>query len=174
MSTSVARLIYHRYSKRLEMNQLLHEHQRNNLNDRYPLSPTKRLLAGLTENGFGKAQLEEMQKIISAENSDLFDVLAFVAYASAPLTREERAARAKVIISTHFNTKQQTFLDFVLSHYVRAGVEELNKEKLAQLLRLRYHGSIHDAVADLGQPAEISEVFVDFQKWLYLEEAEAA
>jgi type I restriction enzyme R subunit len=33
----------------------------------------------------------EMQKIIDAENSDLFDVLAHVAYALPPLTREERA-----------------------------------------------------------------------------------
>lgn len=39
-----------------------------------------------------------------------------------PVTREERATRAKVVISTHFNSKQQVFLDFVLSHYVRDGV----------------------------------------------------
>jgi type I restriction enzyme R subunit len=131
----------------------------------------EKLLAGLAESGFGKAQLEEMQRIISAEKSDIFDVLAFVAYASAPLTREERAARAKVIISTHFTTKQQAFLDFVLSHYVRVGVEELNKDKLKQLLQLKYHGSIQDAVEDLGNPAEISNVFVGFQRWLYMEEA---
>ena len=63
-----------------------------------------------------------MQKIIDAEKSDLFDVLAHVAYALPPLTREERAAKAKVEISTHFNSKQQVFLDFVLSHYVKVGV----------------------------------------------------
>ena len=44
-----------------------------------------------------------------------------------PLTREERAAKAKVAISTHFNSKQQVFLDFVLSHYVSVGVEELDQ-----------------------------------------------
>jgi type I restriction enzyme R subunit len=63
----------------------------------------KKLLEGLAEKGFGKDQLVEMQKIIDAEKSDLFDVLAHVAYALAPLTREERASKAKVIISTHFN-----------------------------------------------------------------------
>ena len=72
----------------------------------------KKLLEGLAEKGFGKDQLAEMQKIIDAEKSDLFDVLAHVAYALPPLTREERAAKAKVIISTHFNSKQQVFLDF--------------------------------------------------------------
>ena len=35
------------------------------------------------------------------------------------------ANRAKVIINSRFNTKQQTFLDFVLSHYVSSGVDEL-------------------------------------------------
>jgi len=35
----------------------------------------------LAENGFGSDQLAEMQKIIDAEKSDLFDVLAYVAYA---------------------------------------------------------------------------------------------
>jgi hypothetical protein len=59
--------------------------------------------------------MAEMQRIIDAENSDLFDVLAHVAYALPPLTRQERAEKAKVEISTHFNSKQQIFLDFVLS-----------------------------------------------------------
>lgn len=35
-------------------------------------------------------QLGEMQKIIDAENSDLFDVLAHVAFALQPISREER------------------------------------------------------------------------------------
>ncbi len=126
-----------------------------------------RLLQGLAEKGFGKEQMAEMQKIIDAEKSDLFDVLAHVAYALPPLSREERAEKAKVEISTHFNSKQQVFLDFVLSHYVSVGVEELDQEKLTPLLRLKYHGSIADAVADLGRPDEIGRVFARFQRFLY-------
>jgi type I restriction enzyme R subunit len=126
-----------------------------------------RLLAGLAEKGFGGSQLGEMQKIIDAENSDLFDVLAFVAYALPPLTREERAQKAKVAISTEFNSRQQVFLDFVLSHYVTEGVGELDQEKLTPLLRLKYHNSIADAVADLGQAEEIRKVFTGFQRYLY-------
>jgi type I restriction enzyme, R subunit len=129
------------------------------------------LMQGLAEKGFGKEQMAEMQKIIDAENSDLFDVLAHVAYALAPLSREERAAKAKVEISTHFNSKQQVFLDFVLSHYVIVGVEELDQDKLTPLLRLKYHGSIADAVTDLGRPDEIGKVFSGFQKFLYQEAA---
>lgn len=132
-----------------------------------------KLLQGLAERGFGKEQMAEMQKIIDAEQSDLFDVLAHVAYALPPLTREERAAKAKIIISTHFNSKQKVFLDFVLAHYVRVGVEELDQNKLTPLLKLRYHDSIADAVADLGKPDEIGKVFAGFQKYLYQEQAAA-
>ncbi len=127
----------------------------------------KKLLQGLAEKGFGGEQLAEMQKIIDAEKSDLFDVLAHVAYALPPLTREERAVRAKVDIRAHFNGKQQAFLDFVLSHYVKVGVEELDQEKLTPLLRLKYHNSIADALADLGRAEEIGKVFAGFQKYLY-------
>lgn len=128
----------------------------------------KRLLEGLAEKGFGKDQLHEMQAVIDAERSDLFDVLAHVAYAMPPLTREERAAKAKVEISTHFNSKQQVFLDFVLSHYVSEGVEELEQEKLTPLLKLKYHDSIQDAVADLG--TDVGQAFSGFQKYLYAEQ----
>ncbi len=128
-------------------------------------STRAKLLEGLAEKGLGYDQLAEMQKIIDAEKSDLFDVLAHVAYALPPLTREERAGKARTIITQHFNTKQQTFLDFVLAHYVAVGVEELDQAKLTPLLKLKYHNSIADAVADLGK--DIGVVFEGFQKYLY-------
>ena len=130
----------------------------------------RKLLDGLAEKGFGKDQLAEMQKIIDAEKSDLFDVLAHVAYAEVPLTREERAGRAMAVISENFNPKQKVFLDFVLSHYVAVGVEELDQAKLTPLLKLKYHDSIADAVADLGKPEEIGRAFSGFQRYLYLED----
>ena len=130
-----------------------------------------KLLAGLAEQGFGHEQMAEMQRVIDAEKSDLFDVLAYVAYALSPLSREQRAAQAKVEISTHFNARQQAFLDFVLSHYVAVGVEELDQDKLTPLLNLRYDHSLADAVADLGKPEEIASVFVTFQKYLYQQAA---
>jgi len=126
-----------------------------------------KLLQRLAEKGFGREQMAEMQKIINAEKSDLFDVLAHVAYALPPLTRDERAARAKVAISTHFNSRQQAFLDFVLSQYITVGVEELDQEKLPPLLKLRYKNAIADAVLDLGRPEEIGSLFTGFQQYLY-------
>jgi type I restriction enzyme R subunit len=128
----------------------------------------RKLLEGLAEKGFGHDQLAEMQRIIDAEKSDLFDVLAHVAYAMPPLTREERAGKARTLITQHFNNKLQLFLDFVLAHYVEVGVEELDQAKLTPLLKLKYRDSIPDAVADLGQtPAEIGQAFAGFQQYLY-------
>lgn len=142
------------------------------LRDLWSLPDTrKKMLEGLAEKGFGTDQLHEMQNIIEAEKSDLFDVLAYVSFALEPLTREERAAKAMALISTHFNNKQQVFLDFVLSHYISIGVEELDRGKLSPLLQLKYGNSISDAVADLGNPTQISGVFVGFQKYLYQQEA---
>lgn len=82
----------------------------------------------------------------------------------APITRG-------VYINSNFNDKQQAFLDFVLSHCVSIGVEELNQDKLKPLLLIKYHNSIQDAVADLGQPEEIGKAFAGFQKSLYQEMA---
>jgi len=126
-----------------------------------------KLLQGLAEKGFGAEQLAEMQAIISAEHSDLFDVLAHVAYALPPIPRETRAQQARLYIHSRFSSKQQLFLDFVLQHYVSSGVQELAQEKLTPLLRLRYQNSIADAVADLGRPEEIGQLFSGFQRFLY-------
>jgi type I restriction enzyme, R subunit len=128
-----------------------------------------KLLAGLADKGFGKEQMTEMQKIIDAEKSDLFDVLAYVAYALPPLTRVQRAAQAKRAVSAELNYRQQAFVDFVLAHYVTVGVEELDQEKLTPLLRLKYHNSIADAISDLGKPEEIGRMFSGFQRHLYVE-----
>ncbi|MDD2308882.1 MAG: DEAD/DEAH box helicase family protein [Desulfuromonadaceae bacterium] len=126
-----------------------------------------KLLDGLAEKGFGHDQLTEMQKIIDAEKSDLFDVLAYVAYALPTLTREERAAKARVIITQHFTSNLQVFLGFVLSHYEVIGVEELDQAKVTPLLKLKYNDSLYDAEADLGKMSEIGQAFAGFQKYLY-------
>ena len=127
----------------------------------------KKLLAGLADKGFGGEQLAEMQKIIDAEKSDIFDVLAHVAYALPPVTREARAAGAKVFIHNRFSAKQQVFIDFVLSHYVSVGVEELDQDKLAPLLLLKYNYSMADAMLDLGGAEQTRSLFSGFQKYLY-------
>lgn len=129
-------------------------------------STRRELRARLADAGFGSEQLGEIQKLIDAEKSDVFDVLEYVAYAVAPMTREERAAGARSNIFTFLNTEQREFLDFVLSKYVDSGVDELDEAKLPHLLTLKYY-TFDDAPDALGGVEEIRSTFVDFQKHLY-------
>ena len=109
-----------------------------------------------------------MQKIIEAENSDLFDVLAYVAFAAEPVTRASRAAAAKAATVAEFTDKQQAFVDFVLAQYVNQGVDELEVEKLSPLLKLKYKNAIADAFKELGKPHEVRRMFIEFQRHLYI------
>ena len=126
----------------------------------------KALLQGLAERGFGPEQLGEIGKVINAENSDIFDVLAYIAFALAPITRAERVEEHRVEIFAKYNGPLQEFLDFVLGQYVRQGVEELDQEKLGSLLQLQYH-TIDDAAERLGGISTIRDSFIGFQQFLY-------
>jgi type I restriction enzyme R subunit len=126
----------------------------------------RQLLEGLAERGYGVEQLREIAGLINAEKSDIFDVLAYIAYADEPITREERVATRRNFILGQYDPNQQDFLDFVLGQYVEQGVSELDLEKLPDLLELKYNG-VSDAVAQLGRTDEIRAVFSGFQAHLY-------
>lgn len=125
----------------------------------------KKLLEELTEQGFAKQQLTEFQKILNAENSDMYDVLAYIAFHSDILERATRADKAKIHLD-NYDPKQQEFLNFVLSQYVKQGVEELDDTKISDLLILKYH-AIADAKKELGDIASIRNTFIGFQTYLY-------
>lgn len=116
--------------------------------------------------------MADLSRLIDAERSDLYDVLAYVAFASPPITREERANARRSLIHTHCNDRQREFLDFVLAHCIYQGVEELDQDKLPDLLRLKYR-ALPDAFAKLGDIASVRELFVGFQKYLYEPESVA-
>ena len=46
-------------------------------------------------------------------------------------------------------------------------MQELAQKKLAPLPRIRFGNSIADAVADLGKPEQIGQLFAGFQRFLY-------
>ena len=127
----------------------------------------KTLLEKLEEAGFGKEELTTLQKLIDAEKSDLFDVLEYVFNSDIkPITREARVAAAQESIFALLNDKQKEFIEFVLSKYIETGVEELDQEKLPILLTNKYL-SLEDAKEILGDVANISSLFIEFQKHLY-------
>ena len=131
----------------------------------------KSLLEKLDEAGFGKEELRTLQKLIDAEKSDLYDVLEYVFNSDIkPITREERVSRAEATIFALLNDKQKEFIEFVLSKYIETGVEELDQEKLPILLTNKYQ-SLEDAKEILGDVANISSLFIEFQQYLYMKKA---
>ena len=139
----------------------------NELREIWAVPSTRKLfLKNLEEAGYGKNELLNLQKLINAEKSDLYDVLEYVSFAIKPITREERVSNSKINILAGLDDKQKEFIDFVLAKYIETGVEELDQEKLPGLLELKYH-SIADATAKLGGVNIIKDTFISFQKYLY-------
>ncbi len=133
-------------------------------------STRRTLLERLDEAGFTKEDLFTLKQLINAEKSDLFDVLEYVSFAVKPITRDERVELARSQIYSGIDDKQKEFLDFVLSKYIEVGVDELDQEKLPELLALKYL-SISDASEVLGEISTIKDIFVSFQKFLYAKKA---
>jgi type I restriction enzyme R subunit len=126
-----------------------------------------KLLEQLTDIGYDKELLHNLQKLINAENSDLFDVLEYVFNSEArPITRADRVEIAKLKLATIFDEKQKEFINFVLDKYIEIGVEELSQEKLPVLLELKYN-SLSEAQSVLGEVKNIRSMFVNFQQYLY-------
>ena len=125
------------------------------------------LLVGLAEKGFPLELLLELQRAIDADNSDLYDVLAFIAFEAPLALRTDRAAQAKTSYPADATEAQKAFLDFILSQYVSVGFSELDSEKLDDLLKILYGESLSDALNALGRPENIRNLFLDVQRWLY-------
>ena len=127
----------------------------------------KILLSKLEESGFSKEDLQTLQKLVNMDKSDLYDVLEYVFNGDfKSKTREERVQIAEETIYAILNEKQKEFIAFVLSKYVESGVDELDQEKLPQLLINKYQ-SLEDAKDILGEVKDISKLFIEFQKYLY-------
>ena len=115
---------------------------------------------------YGKDELETLQKMIDAEQSDLFDVLAYISFLTQPISRAQRVEQTKNKIFEGLDEKQKEFLEFVLSKYEIKGVEELSEEKLQVLLNLKYH-AIANAEQSLVSVENIRSIFFALQKNLY-------
>lgn len=128
----------------------------------------KSFLEELDTAGYGKEELTTLQTLIDAQDSDLFDVLAYV-YDSdiLPISREKRVVKAQSEIFESLDNNQKNFLEFVLSKYIEIGVDELDEDKLPILLQNKYQ-SLEDAKKVLGDNLDkIRALFLGFQKNLY-------
>ncbi len=128
----------------------------------------KDLLEKLEREGCHVDDLRKLQELINARNSDLFDVLEYIAYAKKPVTRELRVDTNRSNILNLLNQSQREFVEYVLRNYVAVGVDELDISKLSTVLTAKY-GSINAAQEQLGSVHDIQKTFIDFQRYLYQE-----
>jgi type I restriction enzyme, R subunit len=126
----------------------------------------RELMQKLEREGCHKDDLVKLQELIDAENSDLFDVLEYIAYAKPPISRAARVESNQSNIYTFLNAQQREFVTYVLRNYVQQGVDELDIGKLSTILQAKY-GSMHAAQRALGDADQIRQTFIDFQRYLY-------
>lgn len=126
----------------------------------------KTLLNKLKNAGYSVENFEKIKEIISSPDCDIFDVLVYIAYSENTMTRTERVENHKVAIFNNIQSRQHAFIEFVLKQYIKNGVTELDSERLAELINLKY-GSPLNAQNELGSVSEIKNTFFNFQKYLY-------
>ena len=126
----------------------------------------RELLQKLEGEGCHKDDLEKLQILIDAKDSDIFDVLEYIAYAKPPISRKVRVENNEEKIFNLLNEKERDFITYVIKNYIDFGVDELEIEKLSVALVSKY-GSINEAEQKLGSVDKIRKTFLDFQKYLY-------
>ena len=126
----------------------------------------RELMQTLEKAGCGKDDLEKLQELINAKDSDLFDVLEYIAYAKPPVSRVARVERGRHDIFNLLSREQREFVGYVLGNYVEVGVDELDLSKLHTALKAKY-GGLHAARQELGAVEDIQRTFIDFQRHLY-------
>ena len=139
------------------------------LREKWSLPDTrKRLLEELSDAGYNMSQLDDLKSLINANDSDVYDVLSYIAYHKDVVPRIQRATKAKLKI-VNYDKEKQEFLDFVLKQYVDNGIKELDDARLKDLLIVKYN-AIEDAKNKIGSIGTIRDTFIGFQKYLYEDE----
>ena len=129
------------------------------------------LLGKLRNAGFDNDQLKSLRRMFEAEDSDMFDLLAFLAFEQPMTTRHFRADIVRNntgFFSNYPQDKAQQFLHFVLNRYEQTGASELSRERLPTLIELSGLGTTKDATQAFGgRPAHLLNAFKEIQIQLY-------
>ncbi|UHD16004.1 EcoAI/FtnUII family type I restriction enzme subunit R [Thiocapsa bogorovii] len=129
------------------------------------------LLQQLGQAGFDAEQLATLRRMFAAEQSDLFDLLAFLAFEQPMATRRARvqATRANSAFFDQFEQQPaRDFLHFVLNRYEETGVAELARDRMPGLIKMSSLGTTRDASRAFGgSPANVLAAFRQLQHQLY-------
>ena len=124
------------------------------------------LLSKMADVGYDKETLCKIRTLIDAENSDLLDVLEYIAFNVEPIERKVRAQRTTEYVAS-LTPEQQDFVNYIIALYIQEGVEELGSEKLPKIIGMKY-GSVADGLSKLGSVDVARNAYLNLQKHLYL------
>lgn len=129
----------------------------------------KILLEKLVVLGFDKEQLEVLRYMIATPECDIFDVLSHISFSSDLKTRKERATTVREnekFFKVYQNLEAKEFLEYVLSHYEKFGIEELQRDKLGDLVKLKL-GTPKDAKVIFGNMNNLLKAYYSLQENIY-------
>ena len=126
----------------------------------------QKLLEKLEGAGFSRVDLIEIQTLIDAKDSDLFDVLEYIRFALTPVTRRERS-RVSLRNLEELTENQLAFVEFLAEQYEARGVDELEESRLERLLEAKY-SNVVEGISVLGGVDIVRNIFLNFQTNLYL------
>ena len=127
------------------------------------------LLKQLGALGFDKEQLDDLRQMIATPHCDIFDVLSHISFASDLITRKQRVAFVKgnpEFFEVYKKVEAKEFLEFVLQHYETYGIEELQRDKLGDLVKLKL-GTPKDAKTAFGDMKTLLNAYYRLQENIY-------
>ncbi|MBZ9786433.1 DEAD/DEAH box helicase family protein [Psychroflexus sp. CAK57W] len=127
------------------------------------------LLEQLGELGFDNEQLNDLRNMIASPECDIFDVLSHISFSSDLMTRKQRVKFVKddvQFFEVYENLKAKDFLEFILKHYEEHGIEELQRNKLGDLVKLKL-GTSKDAKTAFGDMKTLLGAYYKLQENIY-------
>ena len=125
----------------------------------------RELLNEMADQGFGEDVLKQIRYLIDADDCDLLDVLEYIAYQKKPINRSLRAQKANLYTGEQ-TPEQMAFIQYLVSVYIKAGIDELDADRLPKLMANKY-GTILEGTNALGGIEQAKGTFYNFQRSLY-------
>lgn len=127
------------------------------------------LLNQLGQLGFDNEQLNDLRNMIASPECDIFDVLSHISFSSQLMTRKQRVEFVKgepQFFEVYKNLEAREFLEFILTHYEKYGIEELQRDKLGDLVKLKL-GTSKDAKTAFGDMKTLLGAYYKLQENIY-------
>lgn len=121
------------------------------------------LIDELAHRGFDLAKLLMLRDSFNAQDSDVYDVLRFIAFDKEIISRKKRIEDADLDFINALPEKNREFVQFVLKQYEKNGFEDLND--LTNLLNLKFGNT--SVVDEMGGVEAVRSNFDSLQEAIY-------